>query len=49
MPDTVQAAAEAGVKALIQPGGSKRDDESVAEADQNGLAMVLTGVRHFKH
>ena len=48
-PDGVQAAAEAGVTAIIQPGGSRKDDEVVAAADAAGVAMVLTGVRHFRH
>lgn len=47
--DCVQLAHEAGVKAIIQPGGSIRDKDSVAYAKANGLAMVLTGTRHFKH
>ncbi|GAB7387767.1 bifunctional phosphoribosylaminoimidazolecarboxamide formyltransferase/IMP cyclohydrolase [Bacillaceae bacterium] len=49
MPDTVQAAAKAGVTAIIQPGGSIRDEDSIAEANKHGIAMVFTGVRHFKH
>ena len=40
---------DAGVTALIQPGGSKRDDEVVAACDEQGVAMVFTGRRHFKH
>jgi len=47
--DGVVAAAEAGVTAVIQPGGSVRDDEVVAAADRVGLAMVMTGERHFRH
>lgn len=47
--DCVTMAAEAGIKAIIQPGGSIRDEESVAKADELGIAMVMTGVRHFKH
>lgn len=47
--DGVRLAAEAGVTAIIQPGGSIRDEESIAAADEAGLAMVFTGVRHFKH
>lgn len=47
--DTVEAAAKAGITAIIQPGGSVRDEESVAMADKYGIAMVFTGVRHFKH
>jgi phosphoribosylaminoimidazolecarboxamide formyltransferase/IMP cyclohydrolase len=42
-------AAEAGATAIIQPGGSMRDDEVIAAADQKGLAMVFTGMRHFRH
>ena len=49
MRDTVQTAAEAGVTAIIQPGGSIRDEESVEEANKHGIAMVFTGIRHFKH
>ncbi|MBI3962265.1 MAG: bifunctional phosphoribosylaminoimidazolecarboxamide formyltransferase/IMP cyclohydrolase [Deinococcus sp.] len=48
-PDTVQVAAQAGVTALIQPGGSVRDQESIAAADAHGLAMVFTGLRCFRH
>lgn len=48
-PDGVEAAAEAGVTAVIQPGGSIRDEEVIAAADRLGLAMVFTGVRHFRH
>lgn len=49
MADGVEAAAAAGVKAIIQPGGSKRDEDAIAAADKAGIAMVFTGVRHFKH
>jgi len=49
MKDTVEAAAKAGVTAIIQPGGSIRDEESIKEANKHGIAMVFTGVRHFKH
>jgi len=48
-PDGVEAAAAAGVSVVIQPGGSLRDDEVIAAADRLGLAMVLTGERHFLH
>jgi phosphoribosylaminoimidazolecarboxamide formyltransferase/IMP cyclohydrolase len=48
-PDGLIAAAEAGATAFIQPGGSMRDAEVVAEADKRGLAMVATGMRHFRH
>ena len=47
--DAVDAAAAAGVKAVIQPGGSVRDEEVIAAADEHGLIMVLTGMRHFRH
>jgi phosphoribosylaminoimidazolecarboxamide formyltransferase/IMP cyclohydrolase len=47
--DGLIAAAEAGASAVIQPGGSMRDDEVIAAADERGLAMVFTGVRHFRH
>jgi len=47
--DTLDAAARMGVTAVIQPGGSVRDEESVTAADEHGLAMVVTGVRHFRH
>ena len=47
--DGIDAAAEAGVAAVIQPGGSRRDAEVVAAADEHGMAMVFTGVRHFRH
>jgi len=48
-PDGVQAAAKAGVAAIAQPGGSKKDDDVIAAADAAGIAMVFTGVRHFRH
>lgn len=47
--DTVELAAQNGVKAIIQPGGSIRDEESIAKANEYGIAMVFTGMRHFKH
>jgi phosphoribosylaminoimidazolecarboxamide formyltransferase/IMP cyclohydrolase len=47
--DGVDEAAKHGITAVIQPGGSMRDDEVIAAANEHGLAMVLTGVRHFKH
>ncbi len=47
--DGLMAAAEAGATAIIQPGGSMRDDEVIAAADAAGLAMVFTGQRHFRH
>ncbi|ATX80919.1 IMP cyclohydrolase [Mariprofundus ferrinatatus] len=47
--DGVDALAEAGAKAVIQPGGSVRDDEVIAAANEHGLAMIFTGIRHFRH
>jgi phosphoribosylaminoimidazolecarboxamide formyltransferase/IMP cyclohydrolase len=47
--DGIDRAAEAGVTAVIQPGGSVRDDEVFAAAEEHGMAMVLTGRRHFRH
>ncbi|MFN7184336.1 MAG: bifunctional phosphoribosylaminoimidazolecarboxamide formyltransferase/IMP cyclohydrolase [Thermomonas haemolytica] len=47
--DGIDAAAEAGIQAVIQPGGSLRDAEVIAAADEHGIAMVFTGVRHFRH
>lgn len=49
MPDTVENAHQYGVKAIIQPGGSKRDNESIDFCNEHGIAMVFTGMRHFKH
>jgi phosphoribosylaminoimidazolecarboxamide formyltransferase / IMP cyclohydrolase len=49
MDDTVEAAAKAGVTAIIQPGGSIRDEDSIKKADEYGITMVFTGIRHFKH
>jgi phosphoribosylaminoimidazolecarboxamide formyltransferase/IMP cyclohydrolase len=48
-PDVVEAASGAGATAIIQPGGSKNDQASIDEADKAGIAMVFTGVRHFRH
>jgi phosphoribosylaminoimidazolecarboxamide formyltransferase/IMP cyclohydrolase len=48
-PDNVEAAAAAGVTAIVQPGGSQRDQDSIDACDKHGLAMVFTGVRHFRH
>ena len=48
-PDVVELAAKYGVNAIIQPGGSKRDQESIDKANELGLAMVFTGKRHFRH
>jgi len=47
--DGVDAAGAAGVAAIIQPGGSVRDEEVIAAAEEHGMAMVLTGRRHFRH
>jgi phosphoribosylaminoimidazolecarboxamide formyltransferase/IMP cyclohydrolase len=48
-PDGLIAAAKAGATAAIQPGGSQRDSEVIAAADAHGVAMVFTGLRHFRH
>jgi phosphoribosylaminoimidazolecarboxamide formyltransferase / IMP cyclohydrolase len=48
-PDSIETAAKAGISAIIQPGGSKKDADVIAAADAHGMAMVLTGVRHFRH
>ncbi len=48
-PDGAEEAGAAGVRAIIQPGGSVKDDEVTAAADRLGLAMVFTGVRQFRH
>jgi phosphoribosylaminoimidazolecarboxamide formyltransferase/IMP cyclohydrolase len=48
-PDGIEAAAKAGITAVVQPGGSKKDDEVIAAANAAGMAMILTGVRHFRH
>jgi phosphoribosylaminoimidazolecarboxamide formyltransferase/IMP cyclohydrolase len=47
--DGIDTAAEAGIAAVIQPGGSMRDEEVIAAADEHGIAMVFTGIRHFRH
>ena len=47
--DCVTLAAEYGVTAIVQPGGSVRDEDSIRKADEKGIAMVFTGERHFKH
>lgn len=47
--DGIDNAAEAGIAAVIQPGGSMRDEEVIAAADEAGMAMVFTGMRHFRH
>jgi len=48
-PDGVEEAAKAGATAIVQPGGSVRDADVIAAANKRGLAMVFTGVRHFRH
>ena len=47
--DGIDAAAETGIAAIIQPGGSMRDEEAIAAANEHGMAMVFTGMRHFRH
>ncbi|HLK70997.1 MAG TPA: bifunctional phosphoribosylaminoimidazolecarboxamide formyltransferase/IMP cyclohydrolase, partial [Steroidobacteraceae bacterium] len=47
--DGIDVAAQQGVAAIIQPGGSRRDEECIAAADEHGIAMLFTGVRHFRH
>jgi phosphoribosylaminoimidazolecarboxamide formyltransferase/IMP cyclohydrolase len=47
--DVVETAAAAGIKAIIQPGGSIRDKESIEACNKHGIAMVFSGIRHFKH
>jgi len=47
--DGVDVVARAGARAIIQPGGSLRDEEVIAAADEHGIAMVFTGIRHFRH
>jgi phosphoribosylaminoimidazolecarboxamide formyltransferase/IMP cyclohydrolase len=47
--DGIDSAAAAGISAVIEPGGSVRDDEVIAAADEHGLSMVFTGMRHFRH
>ncbi len=48
-PDGVETAMDAGVVAILQPGGSMRDDQVIAACDERGVPMVLTGSRHFRH
>jgi len=48
-PDTVEVAAKYGIGAIIQPGGSLRDESSIEACNLHGIAMVFTGVRHFRH
>ena len=47
--DGIDSAGQAGIAAVIQPGGSIRDEEVIAAADEHGMAMVFTGMRHFRH
>ena len=47
--DGLDAAAQAGITTVIQPGGSIRDQEVVKAADEHGMAMIMTGMRHFRH
>ena len=47
--DGIDEAAKSGITAIIQPGGSIRDNETIAAADEHGISMVFTGVRHFRH
>jgi len=47
--DGIDEAAKGGITAVIQPGGSVRDNEVIQAADENGMAMIFTGLRHFKH
>jgi phosphoribosylaminoimidazolecarboxamide formyltransferase/IMP cyclohydrolase len=47
--DGLDVAASFGIKSVIQPGGSKRDNEVIAAANEHGIAMVFTGMRHFRH
>jgi phosphoribosylaminoimidazolecarboxamide formyltransferase/IMP cyclohydrolase len=49
VPDNVEAAAKAGVQYIVQPGGSKKDNLSIEACDKLGVAMVFTGMRHFRH
>ncbi|MFH1924859.1 MAG: bifunctional phosphoribosylaminoimidazolecarboxamide formyltransferase/IMP cyclohydrolase, partial [Planctomycetota bacterium] len=48
-PDSIERAASAGIAAVIQPGGSKKDEEVIAASNEHGLPMIFTGRRHFKH
>ena len=47
--DCVDTAAKTGIKAIVQPGGSMRDQESIDACNEHGISMVFTGIRHFKH
>ncbi len=48
-PDNIHNAAQSGIRFIVEPGGSKRDEEVISACDQYGIAMVFTGMRHFKH
>ena len=47
--DSIDLAAQHGIKAIIQPGGSVKDNEVIQACDEHGIAMIFTGIRHFKH
>jgi phosphoribosylaminoimidazolecarboxamide formyltransferase/IMP cyclohydrolase len=47
--DGIDAANDAGIRAIIQPGGSMRDDDVIVAANEHGIAMIFTGMRHFRH
>ena len=47
--DSVDTCAQIGVRAIVQPGGSIKDADSIAAADEHGIALVFTGMRHFRH
>ncbi len=47
--DSIDSAAEAGITAIIQPGGSMRDQEVIDAANEHGMTMIMTGMRHFRH
>ena len=49
VPDNVEEIAAAGIKAIVQPGGSVRDEEVIEAADKHGITMVFTDIRHFRH
>ncbi|MCZ7590706.1 MAG: hypothetical protein M5U15_00520 [Kiritimatiellae bacterium] len=48
-PDNIDQAAEAGIRYIVQPGGSRKDEEVIAACDRYGIAMAFTGMRHFRH
>jgi phosphoribosylaminoimidazolecarboxamide formyltransferase/IMP cyclohydrolase len=48
-PDCVEIASQAGIRAVVQPGGSIKDQDSIDYCDANNMTMVFTGIRHFKH